>query len=382
MKSKNNMFNNILIIFSFFACASAWAHKPSDSYLTLSVNGASVQGQWDIALRDLDFTIGLDTNGDGELTWGEVKAKHEAIVAYAMPRLLISTDGILCPVKVTEHLIDNHSDGAYAVMKFNADCGVELTKLELEYRLFFEVDPQHKGLLNLIYQGQSRTAIFSPDTSKQTFELKAASKWQQFKDYVLHGIEHIWKGFDHILFLLSLLLPAVLILAGKTWQPTASFRAALIDVLKIVTAFTLAHSITLTLATLGFVSLPSRFVESTIAASIVLAAANNVWPLFQGKRWMVAFFFGLIHGFGFASVLADLGLPQGALILALVGFNLGVEIGQLAIVSVFLPLAYLARKTWIYQRVIFIAGSLLIVALAATWLIERAFNMSILPFKV
>jgi HupE / UreJ protein len=376
------MFRNLLIIFSFFACSGAWAHKPSDSYLTLSVNGPSVQGQWDIALRDLDFTIGLDANGDGELTWGEVKAKHEAIVAYAMPRLLIATDGNLCPVKVTEHLIDNHSDGAYAVMKFVADCMVEPTKLELEYRLFFEVDPQHKGLLNLIYQGQSRTAIFSPDTSKQTFELKAASKWQQFTDYVKHGIEHIWKGFDHILFLLSLLLPAVLMLSNKKWQPTSSFRAAVIDVLKIVTAFTLAHSITLTLATLGFVSLPSRFVESAIAASVVLAAANNVWPLFQGKRWIVAFFFGLIHGFGFASVLADLGLPQGALILALVGFNLGVEIGQLAIVSVFLPLAYLARRTWLYQRVILVAGSLVIVSLAGTWLIERAFNMSILPFKV
>lgn len=370
-----------LIILSFLS-VPAWAHKPSDSYLTLKVEGASINGQWDIALRDLDHTIGLDANNDSDITWGEVKAKHKDIADYAMAHLMISADGILCPVKVAEHLIDNHSDGAYAVMKFSADCAAEPTKLELDYDLFFSVDPQHKGLLNLVYQGQSSTAIFSPDKAKQSFELKAVSKWQQFIDYVVHGIQHIWKGFDHILFLLSLLLPAVLVLANKKWQPTGSFRAAFIDVLKIVTAFTLAHSITLTLATLGLISLPSRFVESTIAASIVLAAANNVWPIFQGKRWMVAFFFGLIHGFGFASVLADLGLPQGALILALVGFNLGVEIGQLAIVSVFLPLAYLARKTWIYQRVIFVAGSLIIVALAGTWLIERAFNMSILPFKV
>lgn len=372
---------NILILLSF-ASVSVWAHKPSDSYLTLKVDEAVISGQWDIALRDLDYAIGLDANNDGEITWGEVKARHNAIVAYALPRLQIKRDGVACENKVEEHLVDNHSDGAYTVMRFAADCPNKSGNIEISYSLFAEIDPQHKGLLNFIVQGETRTAIFSPDKATQTFDLKVASKWQQFSDYVVHGMHHIWKGFDHILFLLSLLLPAVLVLVDKKWQPTTSVRAAFIDVLKIVTAFTLAHSITLTLATLGFVSLPSRFVESTIAASIILAAANNVWPVFQGKRWMVAFFFGLIHGFGFASVLADLGLPQGALILALVGFNLGVEIGQLAIVGVFLPVAYAARRTWVYQRVIFIAGSLIIVALAGTWLIERAFNVSILPFKV
>jgi HupE / UreJ protein len=370
-----------LIIFSFLS-APAWAHKPSDSYLTLKVDDAIVSGQWDIALRDLDYAIGLDANNDGDITWGEVKTRHNDIVAYAMPRLQIKRAGVACENKVSEHLIDNHSDGAYTVMRFNSDCPNKSGNIDMSYSLFADIDPQHKGLLNFVVGGETRTAIFSPDKATQTFDLKAASKWQQFSDYVVHGVQHIWKGFDHILFLLSLLLPAVLMLVNKKWQPTTSFRTALIDVLKIVTAFTLAHSITLTLATLGFVSLPSRFVESAIAASVVLAAANNIWPMFQGKRWIVAFFFGLIHGFGFASVLADLGLPQGALILALVGFNLGVEIGQLAIVSVFLPLAYLARKTWVYQRVIFIAGSLIIVALAGTWLIERAFNVSILPFKV
>jgi HupE / UreJ protein len=370
-----------LIILNFLSC-SAWAHKPSDSYLTLKVDDTIVSGQWDIALRDLDYAIGLDANNDGDITWGEVKTRHNDIVAYAMPRLQIKRDSVACENKVSEHLIDNHSDGAYTVMRFTSDCPSKSGNIDISYSLFADIDPQHKGLLNLIVGGETRTAIFSPDKATQSFDLKVASKWQQFTDYVVHGVQHIWKGFDHILFLLSLLLPAVLMLVNKKWQPATSFRAAFIDVLKIVTAFTLAHSITLTLATLGLVSLPSRFVESAIAASVVLAAANNVWPVFQGKRWIVAFFFGLIHGFGFASVLADLGLPQGALILALVGFNLGVEIGQLAIVGVFLPIAYLARKTWIYQRVIFVAGSLIIVALAGTWLIERALNVSILPFKV
>jgi hypothetical protein len=151
-------------------------------------------------------------------------------------------------------------------------------------------------------------------------------------------------------------------------------------VLKVVTAFTVAHSITLGLATLGVIELPSRWVEAAIAASVVLAALNNLFPLVLGRRWLVAFGFGLIHGFGFASVLADLGLPREALLLALVGFNLGVECGQLAIVALFLPLAYALRRTRLYRLWIFGAGSALIAVVAALWLSERVFNFKLLPF--
>jgi hypothetical protein len=111
---------------------------------------------------------------------------------------------------------------------------------------------------------------------------------------------------------------------------------------------------------------------------VVLAALNNVFPLVHERRWMVAFFFGLVHGFGFASVLRDLGLPQNALLLALVGFNLGVEGGQLAIVSAFLPVAYWLRATWLYRRLVFIGGSLVVTTVAGIWLVERAFNMKII----
>src|SRR5205085_6034746 len=113
--------------------------------------------------------------------------------------------------------------------------------------------------------------------------------------------------------------------------------------------------------------LPTRLTESAIALSVILAALNNIYPLFQRRRWMVAFSFGLIHGFGFASVLADLGLPRDALLLALVGFNLGVEAGQLVIVSAFLPLAYALRRTALYRRFILVGGSALIAAIAAAW---------------
>jgi len=252
--------------------------------------------------------------------------------------------------------------------------------LQVRYRLFFDIDPQHKGLLRLQYAGSTRTAIFSPEASRQAFELTRASRFSQFVDYGREGVWHIWIGFDHILFLLSLLLPAVLVLTGRRWEPVARFKTALWDVLKIVTAFTIAHSITLSLAALGIISLPTRLTESAIALSVVLAALNNIFPLFQRRRWMVAFAFGLIHGFGFASVLADLGLPRDALLLALVGFNLGVEAGQLAIVTAFLPAAYWLRRTMLYQRIIFIGGSMLICALAGMWLVERAFNLKLMLF--
>jgi hypothetical protein len=144
-----------------------------------------------------------------------------------------------------------------------------------------------------------------------------------------------------------------------------------------VTSFTAAHSITLSLAALGLVSLPSRLVESAIALSVVLAAANNIWPVVAHKRWLVAFGFGLIHGFGFASVLAELGLPADALVLSLLGFNAGVEIGQMAIVAVFLPLAFLLRRTRFYLRGVFLVGSWLIMLVALVWLAERVFDLKL-----
>ena len=159
---------------------------------------------------------------------------------------------------------------------------------------------------------------------------------------------------------------------------SSDLRDAFWGVLKVVTAFTVAHSITLSAAALGWVSLPSRLVESVIAASVVLAALNNVRPVIEERRWLMAFVFGLIHGFGFASVLADLGLPRNALLLALVGFNLGVEAGQLAIVAAFLPLAFLLRATPLYRRGIMTGGSVLIAVVAGIWLLERAFDLRII----
>jgi HupE / UreJ protein len=214
---------------------------------------------------------------------------------------------------------------------------------------------------------------------EQEFALAELSPWEALRDYAKEGVWHIWTGFDHILFLLSLLLPAVLVrsgASGRRWKPAPSFRSAFLDVVRVVTAFTLAHSITLSLAALGIVSLPSRLVESTIALSVLLAALNNIRPVVYQRRWLVAFCFGLIHGFGFASVLTDLGLPRQSLLIALVAFNVGVELGQLAIVGVFLPVAYAGRATRVYQPLL-VCGSAVISLIALVWLIERAFDVQL-----
>ena len=364
------------------AAPQAWAHKASDSYLAITVAPDGVHGQWDIALRDLDYALGLDADENGEITWGEVKARHAEIAAYALSRLALKADGKECALSLVEHLVDEHSDGGYAVLRFAAACPPAPRSLAISYHLFFDIDPQHRGLLRLETTGPkplTMTTIFSPEAPGKTFELGGeGGSFHQFLVYIKEGIWHIWTGFDHVLFLVSLLLPAVLVLRNKRWEPAPRFGGAFVEVLKIVTAFTLAHSITLSLAALEVVSLPSRLVESMIALSVVLAALNNEYPVVRARLWVVAFCFGLIHGFGFASVLVDLGLPQWALLAALVGFNLGVEIGQAALVSIILPVSFAMRATRFYRKVVLTGGSWLIVVVASVWFAERAFNLRLI----
>ena len=388
----------LFISLLLFLSTSVFAHKPSDSYLTMSMpkDSTNVTVRWDIAMRDLDYVLQLDRDNDGALTWGEVRARADDITRYATNNLVLSNKEKLCPLTATAPLqLDKHSDGTYAVLSLTATCGEAITEaLQVKYALLFDVDPSHRGLVQWLAPGKDGKAeealsvILGTESATQKLPLQAPSTWETFKQYVVEGAFHIWIGYDHILFLLSLLLPAVLIFRkvstangsgiGKRVtdiQPAPSFPAAFKEVLKVVTAFTLAHSITLSLAALGVVSLPSRWVESAIAASIIVAAVQNIRGVVDSKRWVMAFGFGLIHGFGFASVLADLGLPQNALITALVGFNVGIEGGQLAIVAVFLPLAFWLRKTKFYQVNVFKWGSGLIALLALYWFVQRAFDL-------
>ena len=361
------------------ASAPALAHKPSDSYLTLEPAPAGVQGRWDIALRDLEFALGLDADGDGAITWGELRARGADVAAYALARLALRGDGRPCPAAFKELLVEEHSDGGYAVLRFAAACEAGAPRaLEVEYRLFADLDPTHRGLLQLVQAGAAQSAVLGPDRPRLEFALGETSRWRQFRSYAAEGVWHIWIGIDHVLFLVSLLLPAVLVFRRGAWAPAERFRPVFWEVFSVVTAFTVAHSMTLSLAALGVVTLPSRLVESVIALSVVLAALNNLWPVVIRRRWLVAFGFGLVHGFGFASVLAELGLPRDALLVSLVGFNLGVEAGQLAVVCIFLPVAFLMREGAVYRRLGFAGGSAAIALVAAAWMVERIFDLKLL----
>lgn len=372
---------SLLALAALLWAPGAQAHKASDSYLNLTVEGARIEGRWDIALRDLELAVGLDADGDGALTWDEVRARHGAIAAYALTHLKLSAGGADCPLQVTQQLVDSHTDGAYTVLMLQGACAAPVETLAVGYTLLAELDPQHRGLLALRHGAATSSAILGPDNARPQLQLAESSGWRQFLEYAKQGVWHIWIGVDHILFLLSLLLPAVLLYRDRQWVGREGFRSAGMDVLRVVTAFTLAHSLTLTLAALGVLALPSRLVESAIAASVIVAALNNLRPLYQRGRVLFAFGFGLLHGFGFASVLADLGLPQGALLLSLVGFNLGVELGQLAIVAVFLPLAWWLRKGLFYRRVVMLGGSVAIALVAAIWLAERSLDLQLAPWS-
>jgi hypothetical protein len=318
----------------------------------------------------------LDRNGDGAITWGELKAMQPILTAYVFSHLAIEAvargERAGCGLLPQDMLFDEHVDGGYAVLRFQIPCPFRAAELAVHYQLFFDLDPNHRGLLDVRSPGHEQTLILSESNRTVTSNLGAPDRLAQFQAFLDEGIWHIWKGYDHILFLLTLLLPSVVLFRLGQWQARDSLRDALLDVLKIVTAFTVAHSITLTLAVIGAIGLPSRVVESAIAATVLLGALNNLIPLVRERRWMVAFAFGLIHGLGFASVLKDLGLKGDHLALALLGFNLGVEMGQLALVLMFVPLAYAARATRFYRLAFIPGGAMAIGLIAAYWLASRS----------
>ena len=341
----------------------AHAHQPSDAYLTLEVEGSRVTGRWDLAVTDLEQVVELDADHDGRITWAELHARRDAIAAHAFARVAFTCDdGAAAPIADPGGLeVVEHASGYHAVLRFSFACARAPHALTVDYHLFFDVDAGHRGLLRVDEAGRTHTAVLGLDAHEQRVPLERVSAWRELRAFAGEGVWHIWIGIDHILFLLALLLPVVV--DGR------SRRAVLVDVLRVVTAFTVAHSVTLVLAALGLVQLPTRLVETAIAVSVALAALNNLYPVVPA-RWTVAFALGLLHGFGFSSVLVDLGLPRAALAAALLGFNLGVELGQAAIVALFLPVAFVLRGTRAY-RVLVWGGSAAIVTVAVIWSFER-----------
>lgn len=350
----------------------ALSHRPSDAFLDLEVDGAIVSGHWQLALRDLPVLLEVDRNKDQQLSWGELEGSQAELISLLSSRLRLQGDGKACPMLFTDLLVNERLDGPYAWIRVEARCPEPVENLEVQYSLLFERDPSHRGLLSLRAGEYGHAAAFGPDNQTQSFALRELDGLGVLIAFFKEGVHHIWIGLDHILFLLALLLPCVLIYRDSGWVPQPALKPVLWRVTGIVTAFTVAHSITLALAAWKLVVLPSALVESVIALSVMVAALNNVRPRFVHGRWGLAFAFGLIHGFGFASVMSEVTLPQQTSIAALAGFNLGVEIGQLLIVFLAIGLAFPIRHTAFYRIAILQLGSIAVALIAAVWLAQRS----------
>ena len=177
---------------------SALAHKPSDSYIKIDAGDGPLSIQWDIALKDLDFKIGLDTNQNGEITWGEVKSRRKEIEAYALSNLQIKVDGRPCTLTLDDLLIARHSDGAYAALMIQTDAKSDAQRFDIDYSLFFDVDPTHRGLVLFSNDVASSTYVLSPAEPAAQIQTSEASVLRTFVEFVRVGVEHIWGGIDHV----------------------------------------------------------------------------------------------------------------------------------------------------------------------------------------
>jgi hypothetical protein len=356
----------------------ASAHLSSDSYLRIDVSDQAITGQWDIALRDLDVAIGLDANGDGDITWGEVRAKRREIEAYAFGHLTLSANrGGDCALSPTAQLADQHADGGYAVLRFAIICPGKPAGLTLRYRLLFDLDPTHRGLLTIDDHGVAHTAILGPDRPAYSVAF-GAGQTAGFFSFLRLGIEHIVGGRDHLLFLAVLLMPA---LGGVRRR---GIRPSLLEAGALLSLFTAAHAVTVTLAALRVIEVPARISEAAIAFSIAITAADNIRSFMGNRRGVIAFGFGLIHGLGFASALGPLALRGWPLIAALAGFNLGIELVQLtlALLAFAAMFALAGWKGWLPRvraAALLPAASFIILGFSAYWFVDRSFLLVTLP---
>jgi HupE/UreJ protein len=354
----------LLLMLSAFP---ALAHEPSRSLVTLDVTGETLRGRWDISLRDLEDAAGLDADGDSAVSWGEVVARRDEIAGYALPRLRVTADSVACNLAAELAGVDSHGGATFAVLELAGPCVSRPRQLRLDYGLLSEIDGAHRGIVNVNSGAGTSSAVVSADSPTLELELEASSPWSTLARFLAEGVRHILEGYDHLAFVSLLLLPIVL---GRGRKARVSARSAGAEILRVVTAFTVAHSLTLALATSGYVAIPTRLAEVAIAASVLVAAVVNLVPNAPRIGAKLAFAFGLVHGFGFASALGDLA-GDAALLASLAGFNLGVELGQLAVVAALLPLLFIARRFAVSRFTVSVLGSTACAALAIVWLAER-----------
>ena len=367
-----------ILLLIVISSGNAQAHSSSNSYIIFSTQNQASVLRADINFRDVDLVFDLDQNKDGKVSWGETLAKTAEIQAWLEQGIQLNTTSQKCSLTQMNMKASDHADGTYLSVEWAVAClGAAQegpTGLNLRYSLMFDQDNLHRALVKIDLPDSQSSAILSPERPEVSLTKANDSLTHVLARYLIEGVWHIWIGVDHILFLLSLLTLAFLEPTRKSvihWPAVKNVKTSVLDVLTVVTAFTLAHSITLGLTIFKWLEPSADFIEPVIALSVVAAALNNLLGWAALRRWQLAFAFGLVHGFGFANVLLDLGLPSDQLAIALGGFNLGVELGQIAIVLVFLPLAWTLRHTIFYRWVVVVGGSLAIAALGLIWTLQR-----------
>jgi hypothetical protein len=369
------MFRLLILSLAIFIAPDAWAHTQSYGLLSVTFDTASAAGRLELAVRDLDRLYDLDADQDGNITWGEFRRREAEITKASLGGIAIARSDVACALIGEPAMTDVRGGESYIVLPFRGTCPQATGPITLGYDLLFAGDAQHRGLVAVTTPEATSTFVMTPAKRRVVIEPAHADRLRELLTLVGHGAQHIWIGYDHILFLLTLLIGTF-----ATRGSERPLRAKLYDAVKVVTAFTLSHSLTLGLAAFGVVRIPTALTESLIAVTITLAALNNVWPVVTRRLWMVAFGFGLVHGLGFANVLAELDLPRENLLAALFAFNLGVELGQLVILFAALPLIVLATRQWTFGRVALPAANIAIAAVGLMWLSDRSLGSSLLPF--
>ncbi|WP_081997756.1 HupE/UreJ family protein [Wocania ichthyoenteri] len=389
-----NLLSKCLFAFFLMISISSYSHSPNQSYVYVRVyENNGIEGRYEINVKELNkiFNLNLPKNATVE----DVKPYANQIQAYILKNAGFSSEINKHDIIFKDLDVIDIVSGNYILFKFDlSNTKVLPEHLKVYYNIGFEQDNDHKGFLIIEYNWKAGVINeeanivldFGPNDTIGDLNLSEANLFTGFIAMIKQGVWHIWIGIDHILFLLALILPSVVRRRKNSnnaysiygWEPVMTFKAAFIYIIKVITFFTIAHTITLTLASLEIVMLPSRIVESLIAFSIGLAAFHNIKPIFKMKDWVIAFIFGLFHGFGFASVLSDLGLTGEFLTLSLLGFNIGVEIGQLVIIICIFPVLYLIRKLKLYPKLL-VFTSILLIIISLYWFIERAFDVDFYP---
>jgi len=374
----------LLSLLLLVPATGARAHNEGQSYLYLQVYQDRVSGRFEIPLADFNAALRL-TGTDREITANTLDQRIGFLQDYYRQHVTVSDRRGPLSIRFTSHSF-LEVRGGYALLSFDLDgLGGVPDVLTFDYSVLFDEEPGHRGFLLVehnwatgTFANENRVSlVFSPSARRQDFNLTSSGRLRGFLAIVRLGAEHILLGLDHIFFLVALLLPAVLRRGREGWQALERVRPALWNLVTIVTAVVAAHAVALSLAALGLLRLPEALVETVIAASTTLAAANILFPLFRERFWGIVFGLSLFHGMGLASGMMDLGVVDEHLALSVFAFILGVEVGQVLIVVVLFPLLFLVGRLTLYRKVVLPLAATGLILVSGVWVIERAFGVDI-----